>query len=220
MKDQVIHLWQGDIVGDETKYPNFWDILDQNEQQHAQAISNRNLRLNYVETHARLRILLADVVNAKPEQLCILRTEQGKPYLADYPELAFNLSHTANKFVVAYAYDHELGVDIEACKPRANLAALVEKCLAEEEQKYWLQLPELQQTEAFYRFWTRKEAFVKAVGRGIALGLNQCVVDPENQNQFLRIPKGYGQTGDWLIQEIIMAAPFCGAIAAKKHSLQ
>jgi 4'-phosphopantetheinyl transferase len=155
---------------------------------------------------------LADVTNTAPEQLRIRKTEHGKPYLVDYPELAFNLSHTGNQMVVAIAKNCELGVDIEHCKPRTNLATLVDKCFAEQEKNYWLKLPQAQQPQAFYRLWVRKEAFVKATGRGIALGLNQCVINPENLNEFLSIPEEYGIAYDWLIQDIDMGVTICGAV--------
>jgi 4'-phosphopantetheinyl transferase len=215
MYSQDIQVWQGDINGDENDNPVFWKILDPNEQQHALAISNINSRLNYVETHARLRMLLAGVVNCKPEQLRIIKAEHGKPYLTDYPELAFNLSHTANKCVIVYGYHQELGIDIESNKSRVTLPALVEKCFAGEEQEYWRQLPESEQIQSFYRFWTRKEAFVKAVGRGIALGLNRCVINPEDQRHFLRIPKEYGQTSDWQIKEVNVGLSYSAAYVSR-----
>ncbi len=212
-----INLWQGDIAATEADYPYYWRILDQSEQQHASAFKkNDAMHKRYVEIHARLRIFLSNATNAAPEQLRIHKAEYGKPYLADYPDLAFNLSHTANKMVVAIAYHCELGVDIEQCKPRKNLAALVDKCFAEEEKNYWQQLPEAQQTLAFYHFWTRKEAFIKATGRGIALGLKQCVINPENPNELLRIPDGYGEaTSEWLIQDIDFGESICGAVVSK-----
>lgn len=218
MSGQKFHLWQCDIVGSEDTYPVFWDILEPHERAHAESLSNLQSRLNYAEIHGRLRILLADVVNSSPKHLRILKAEYGKPYLIDYPELSFNLSHTGNKLIVVYAYHHNVGVDIETCKKRANLAGLVEKCFAEEEQNYWRQLPHSQQTQAFYRFWTRKEAFVKAVGRGIALGLNQCVINPNNRNRFIRIPKDYGKAEQWLIQDVEVGANICGALAVKRLS--
>jgi 4'-phosphopantetheinyl transferase len=213
--NRAISLWQGEITATEADYPHYWRILDQAEQHQANAFKNEQLRRRYVEIHARLRILLGNAVNANPEQLRIHKAEYGKPYLADYPELAFNLSHTANKMVVAIAYDCELGVDIELCRARENLAALVDKCFAEEEKSHWQQLPESQQTYAFYRFWTRKEAFVKATGRGIALGLEQCVINPENPKELLRIPKDYGLASGWLMQDVDLGESICGALAAK-----
>lgn len=215
MDSHAINLWQGEITATEANYQRYWCILNQTEQQHACTIKNRQLHSRYVEIHARLRILLGNAVNAGPEQLSIHKAEYGKPYLADYPELAFNLSHTANKMVVAIAYNCELGVDIELCKTRTNLPALVDKCFAEEEKNHWQQLPEPQKTLAFYRFWTRKEAFVKATGRGIALGLKQCAINPENPKELLRIPKDYGQASEWLMQDIDLGGSICGALAAK-----
>lgn len=211
----TIKLWKGNIAETESDYPYYWQILDQAEQYHANVFKNEQLRRRYVEIHARLRILLGNAVNAAPKQLRIHKAEYGKPYLPDYPELAFNLSHTGNKIVVAMAYNCELGVDIEQCKPRKNLAALVDKCFAQEEKSYWQQLPESQQAQAFYQFWVRKEAFVKATGRGIALGLKECSINPENPNKLLRIPVAYGLASDWLIQDFDLGEHICGALAVK-----
>jgi 4'-phosphopantetheinyl transferase len=210
-----IKLWQGDCAAEETNYPKYWRILDATEQHYADAFKNEQLRRRYIEIHARLRIVLGDALNTAPGQLRIHKAEHGKPYLADYPELAFNLSHTGNQMVVAIAINCDLGVDIEQCKPRTNLAALVDKCFAEEEKSYWQQLPEAQKTQAFYQFWTRKEAFVKATGRGIALGLKQCVINPKNLNEFLAIPKEYGKANEWFVQPIDFGETICGALASR-----
>ena len=212
----AIKLWHGEIVATEAKYTHYWHILDPFEQQHASTIENRCLHNRYVEIHARLRILLAQTLNTKPEELRIQKAKHGKPFLVDYPELAFNLSHTANQMVVAIAKNCELGVDIEQCKPRLNLAALVDKCFAEEEKNYWQQLPTSQQTLTFYQFWTRKEAFVKATGRGIALGLNRCVINPENHHELMRIPEQFGLASDWLIRDVVLGEAICGALVVHK----
>lgn len=217
MDNSEINLWQGNIAAIEEDYQHYWRILDPSEQQHASTIKNEQFHKRYVEIHARLRIVLGDVINVAPRQIRIHKADYGKPYLVDYPDLAFNLSHTANKMVVAIADNCNLGVDIEQCKPRANLSALVDKCFAEVEKSYWQKLSRSQQIQAFYRFWTRKEAFVKATGRGIALGLKQCVINPESQNQFLTIPEVYGQTCEWMIKEIDMEDVFCGALVAKSN---
>lgn len=219
MSAQDIQIWQCDIAGSAEAFPDYWAMLEPYEQEHAVSISNQQSRQNYVAIHAKLRILLAGIVNSRPEDLRILKAEYGRPYLADYPELSFNLSHTGSKLLIAYSYTHVVGVDIETCKPRASLPGLVEKCFAEEERQYWQGLPESEQTQAFYRFWTRKEAFVKAVGRGIALGLNQCIINPLKHNQLLRIPEAYGKPGQWVLQDIEVNKTICGALAAKKFVL-
>lgn len=192
-------------------------LLDPFEQSRASKLQLETARQRYIAVHAQLRVLLANTVNANPQQLRITRNQYGKPYLSDYPEVAFNLSHTANKLAVVIGFNCQLGVDIEQVKPRDNVTALVARCFAEEEQAYWQQQPMAEKLRAFYRLWVRKEALVKAIGRGIALGLSQCVINPENPSRLLRLPAGYGRPEDWLIGDIDYGEAVCGAWAIKAN---
>lgn len=204
MENRSAKVWLCNIEIDEKAYQAHFSLLDDNERLEANHFKNDLLRQRYVAIHAKLRTLLAQAVNADPSGLRIHKARHGKPYLADYPNVAFNLSHTANTMAAAIAFQYELGIDIEWCKPRTNLSALVEKCFADEEKRYWQQLPEPQKLREFYRFWTRKEAFVKATGRGIALGLTQCAVNPNNLGEFLKIPAEFGPSSDWPIHDICL----------------
>ena len=211
-----LQLWHGKVSAEDAHYSAYWRVLDADEQAHAGKLNNPLLHKRYVEIHGRLRNLLALTLNQPPEQLRIKKAEHGKPYLVDYPELAFNLSHTADRVVIAVAWDCRLGVDVEICKPRLNLSGLVEKCFAEEEAAFWQQLPESQKTQAFYSFWTRKEAFVKATGHGIVLGLNNCVINPENPSEFLRVPDSCGQAAAWHSLDVDLGEGICSAVVADK----
>ena len=212
-----VELWHGKVGAGDAHYQAYWRVLDADEQAQAGKLHNPLLHKRYVEIHGRLRNVLALTLNESPEQIRIKKAEHGKPYLADYPEVAFNLSHTADRAMIAVARQCQLGVDIEICKPRLNLFGLVAKCFAKEEAAYWTQLPESQKTQAFYRFWTRKEAFVKATGRGIALGLNHCVIDPENPAGFLSVPERCGQPAAWHVLDVDLGEGICSAVVADKQ---
>ena len=215
-----LEIWHGQVTADDAHYQTYWRLLDEAEQIQAQKFKSELLHKRYVENHGRLRNLLSKTLNQLPEKISIRITEHGKPYLADYPELAFNLSHTADRLMIATGWNCQLGVDIEIGKQRINLSGLVEKCFAEEEALYWTQLPEIQKNQAFYRFWTRKEAFVKATGYGISLGLNQCVINPKNPAEFLRVPDNCGQASVWHVQDIDLGEGiFSALVADKKFSL-
>ncbi len=89
---------------------------------------------------------------------------------------------------------------------------MARRCFAERELKIWQPLPEPQRQETFYRLWTKKEAFVKAIGRGIALGLHRCELEPQKDGQLIAIPEEYGVANDWKITEIPVIADFCAAL--------
>jgi len=221
----TIGLWHGQLADDDVLSRHYVPLLSADELARAESLSNPLMRLRHIEVRGRLRMLLADALQQHPAQLRIARTGEGKPYLPDHPQLVFNISHTANYLAIAIARDCQLGVDIERCRPRANLAALVDKCFAEEEAEYWYGLPDNQKQSAFYQFWTIKEAFVKATGRGIALGLNQCVVNPQQPGQFLRLPDAYGAVEGWGIVGLELVAKsggdmLCGAVVVDRPALQ
>jgi 4'-phosphopantetheinyl transferase len=216
MNTETLEIWHGEVTAEDAHYQAYWRVLDEAEQTQARKFKNALLHKRHVEIHGRLRNLLAQTLNQSPEKIRITKAEHGKPYFADYPELAFNLSHSADKVMIAVGWNCQLGVDIELCKQRINLSGLVDKCFAEEEAVYWTNLPESQKNQAFYRFWTRKEAFVKATGHGIALGLNQCVINPENPTEFLRVPDNCGKASAWHVLDIDLGEGSCSALVTDK----
>jgi 4'-phosphopantetheinyl transferase len=217
MNTETIEIWHAKVTADDAHYQAYWRVLDEAEQTQAWKFKNALLHKRYVEVHGRLRNVLAKTLNQPPGKISIKKAEHGKPYLADYPDLVFNLSHSANRVMIAVGWQCQLGVDIEICKQKINLSGLVDKCFAEEEAAYWTELPEARKNQEFYRFWTRKEAFVKAAGYGIALGLNHCVINPENPTEFLRVPDKCGQASAWHVLDIDLGEDISCAVAADKE---
>jgi len=211
-----VSVWQAKVSNDTQNDQHYWRVLDEQEFAQASRFKQSLLQHRYLEIHGRLRILLGQWLNESPEQIVISKTEQGKPYLKYYPELSFNLSHSGDHVLFAMTSQGQLGVDIEVCKPRANLVGLVDKCFAKEEQAYWKQLPEADQVQAFYDFWTQKEAFVKATGFGITLGLNVCVINPLHPSTFLAVPEGCGRVTDWHSLSLDCGTDLSAAIVADR----
>lgn len=95
--------------------------------------------------------------------------ENGKPYLADYPHIHFNLAHSGNMALAAFA-DTEVGCDIEEIKT-ASLK-LAKRFFCPGEYAYIDKFAGREQDYAFYRIWTLKESFLKATGMGMRLPLD------------------------------------------------
>jgi 4'-phosphopantetheinyl transferase len=153
-----------------------------------------------------LRQVLARYISEN--DLIIERGEFGKPFLRDFQEVHFNVSHSGEKLLIAIS-NTPVGIDIEQIKPRKSLVSLVKKCFAQSEQNYWFDLPENEKLAIFYDFWTRKEAVVKGIGRGIALGLNCCEIDVNQPNAFLNLPI----SENWHTQSLKISPDYCAAIA-------
>ncbi len=214
MKRSFVEIWHGDILSAETDGQDYYQFLNAADKEKAARFARPELENKYVKTRGILRSILASYLNEKPEQLLIKTSKYGKPFLPE-TGLFFNLSHTGNKFVIAVTNVSEIGIDLEQPRQRINLSGLVDKCFSIEEKAYWQSLPVDRQVTMFYHFWVRKEAFVKALGRGIALGLNQCVVNPERQNRFLSIPENCGLASDWKIVDVSITDEECCALVMK-----
>ena len=211
-----IDFWHSSLETTPEKYQQDWLILDDEEKIRAAKFKNAVLQQRYVSAHGQLRRILAQYLEVSPASLFFLKTARGKPYLADYSGLDFNLSHTSEDMAVAVAKNCQIGVDIEQCKHRGNLADLVNRCFAEPEAAYWHQLPKDLQQKAFYQFWTRKEAFVKATGLGITVGLHECVINPYQPQRFLSVPAQCGAADVWHCRDIDLGQTLCAAVVANK----
>jgi len=214
MSALFVDVWHGYLLLNQSEEHYYWSLLNDDEKQKAHTFARPELQKKYVKTRGVLRKILASYLDKEPECIDIKMGEYGKPYLTE-GSVNFNLSHTGNKFVVAVGNVGDMGIDLEQHRNRKNMSGLVKKCFSDEESVYWHALPEMHKTDMFFRFWVRKEAFVKAVGRGIALGLERCVVNPDNQTCFLNIPEAYGLAADWKILDIALKQEDICALVTK-----
>lgn len=103
-------------------------------------------------------------------EICLSYGEHGKPYLADHPELFFNLSHSGNRVLCAVS-DGEVGCDVQKIKRYDG--QLAERFFSPEEYGYLSKVSKEERDTLFFRYWTLKESFIKNIGTGLALPLNQ-----------------------------------------------
>ncbi|OQK17073.1 hypothetical protein AU255_04015 [Methyloprofundus sedimenti] len=194
--------------------------LDKDELATAERFKFAELRERYIICHGILRQLLAERVTEAAADLRIEKTEFGKPFLPGTPDLSFNMSHSGDILAVAISWQCQLGVDVECYKPRNAWEGLVKKCFAPEEADFWYSLDKAERSHAFYQFWVKKEAFVKAVGKGITLGLDQCVVNPEDFTSFLRVPELACLADKWRIYTLNLSENEFGAVVCDSENIR
>ena len=150
--------------------------LSATERSRAERFVRGDIRNRFVAAHAALREILAGYCPCAPASLCIETHGRGKPFLPEYPAVRFNLSHSGNRALVAVARDGEIGVDIEEVRDGVRIVELAQRFLAPDEAAHLARLGPPEDTDMFFRYWTCKEAFVKALGRGFDLSLRSFTV--------------------------------------------
>lgn len=131
------------------------------------------------------RLMVCYRLQCKPE--AIEKTSPGKPYVAG--KSTFNISHAGNVVAVVFS-DHEIGLDIEIIGDLSTNNGIL-SYFHPDEQAAFNRVDEETKQSFFYHIWTRKEAFLKAVGVGILEGINthNCLSDEierSGENWFIR----------------------------------
>jgi 4'-phosphopantetheinyl transferase len=161
-------------------------------------------RVAFIAAHALKRRMLSEQAGLPPTAWRFVAGPAGKPELDPahgLPWLRFNLSHARSLVACAVAVGDDIGVDVESLDRRPPAAGLAARWFAPEENALLGTLPEPGRTEAFLKLWTLKEAFVKATGDGIALGIERVVfaLDPPC---LLRAPPETGAAAAWRVLQI------------------
>lgn len=160
-----IHIWTIglDRAGDESSWPS----LSADERERAGRFRRPEDRRRYAVARGGLRAILGRYLGRQPGSLAFSYGPQGKPALPDAP-LHFNLAHSHELAVLAIASEGPVGVDVEYIHRSRDAAAIVDRFFTERERAVFAALPGELRIEAFFRGWTGKEAYLKAIGKGLA----------------------------------------------------
>jgi 4'-phosphopantetheinyl transferase len=147
-------------------------LLDDDERARADRFHFERDRRRFVARRAFLRRVLGGYVDVAPRHLRYRTSPTGKPELAEPRGVAFNTSHADGLAVVAVGVDGQIGVDVERARPIPDSLDLARGLFSARERDRVESTPPSMRAEAFLRIWTRKEAYVKFVGRGLSMPLD------------------------------------------------
>lgn len=163
-----IHVWCVSLDGSSESLAAASEVLSSDERERAARFRFDRDRRRFTVARATLRRILGAYVGVTPERLTFQYGEYGKPRLAGRSHPVFNVSHSADCALIAIAHDGVLGVDIEAVRALDDRDALAGSVFSASEIACLRSLPAAERDRAFFVCWTRKEAFVKATGDGLA----------------------------------------------------
>jgi 4'-phosphopantetheinyl transferase len=154
-----------------------WAACDAEEHNRAQRFRFVQHARRYRAAHAAMRQIMGAQLGVCASALRWTVGAHGKPHLLDHPGWHFNLSHSGDWALLGMSASSPIGVDIECCKAMRDVAGIVRHQFSEPEQAAWLQLSEADQSDWFYRMWSRKEACLKALGSGLSVSSQSFNVD-------------------------------------------
>lgn len=166
-------------------------------------------RRQAVVCRGTLREVLAQYVNGDPAAIRFAYNAHGKPRLPG-SEVRFNLSHSGDWAMLAVSRDREVGIDIQRIDSRFAQEQMPERFFSPHETAQLRALPALLRTEAFFRCWTRKQAYIKARGLGVALALDSFDVTFGPGD-----PPALARAGNWSIENLVAPAGYAAAVVAE-----
>lgn len=178
-------------------------------------------RRRFIVARARLRQLLAARLGVRPESVELVYGKNGKPALARRftdTHWRFNVSHCGDVAVYAFSPGCEVGIDIEAIRAVREADDIAARFFSRRENEAYLALAPRDKPLGFFNCWTRKEAFVKALGEGLSMRLDQFDVSlaPGEPARVLRVEGAPGDASGWHLESFSPLPGFIAALASHR----
>lgn len=219
-----VHIWRASLEQSSTTVESLRQLLSPDEQSRADRFHFEKDRRHFTTARGYLRTLLGSYLGLAPREIRFSYTEYGKPALAtDLDQrLNFNLAHSGGLALYAFTRIGEVGIDLEYIRPEFTGDDIARRYFSPGEVASLNQLPETSRHQAFFDCWTRKEAFIKAKGLGLSLGLNQfdVTLDPEQPAALLQTRWDETEAARWSLRAIAAGPEYAAAVALQAHGWQ
>lgn len=223
LDENEVHVWRASLDLTASRIQSLERTLSPDECGRAGRFHFERDRRRFIVAHGLLRAILARYLGTEPGQLQFRYDPHGKPALAvdsGGGGLRFNLSHSHRVALYAVARGREVGIDVERIRTAVDVEQIAERFFSPREVAALRVLPPEVRTEAFFTCWTRKEAYVKARGKGLALPLDQFAVSltPGEPAALLSVRGMLQETSRWSLRALAPGPGYVAALAVEGHS--
>jgi len=224
-----VHIWAIPLGLDREVSPELISFLDGSERSRAERFNHEPHRRRFIMRRAACRMILACYLDLRPEQIAYTISNFGKPTITQpaadsqgppetkHPAIQFSLTHSNELALLAVTKGHGIGVDIEMLNPDRADPLVAKHFFGPDEMKELEGLPEDQRVAGFFNCWTRKEAFIKAIGRGLHVPLDRFSVTllPGVPAALRRVDKELSGDRRWSIYPLAPDTRYTGAVAVE-----
>jgi 4'-phosphopantetheinyl transferase len=210
-----VQIWGVWLTASDPAIAYYRSTLSLDERQRAGRFRFENLRLSYTLSRGGLRILLAHYLGCPPKEIELISGQRGKPALRDPCPIRFNASHSGQMAIFAFTLGCEVGVDVEQLRKLDDPESIAKRYFSAAEVAELLSLKPAERGLAFFRCWTRKEAYIKAIGDGLAIPLDcfEVTLLPGVPSRLVQLAADMGTASDWTLDHLEPAPGYLGALA-------
>jgi 4'-phosphopantetheinyl transferase len=218
--EDEVQLWRVDLEAVRAEEARWQEVLSSDERNRAARFHFPHDRQRFVASRAWLRTILAGFLEIDARDLRFSYSKKDKPFVGPAHAdsgITFNMSHSGGIALYAFARRREIGVDVEQIRSNFDIEPIARRFFSVLEQQQLAALPEESRVDAFFRCWTRKEAYIKAVGDGLSLPLSQFDVSLESwgTNALLATRPDSSQAGQWMLREVPAGAGYSAALCVR-----
>ena len=215
----AVHVFDFDLRVGDRELNELIQVLDEHEVAQAQRFATADLKRKYVASHGNVRHVLGRYLGVSPGEVRLFVGSHGKPSLhaAHASSLRFNLSHSGEKCLLALTLNREVGVDVERVRPLEDWREIAHRFFSNRETARLAELPAHLSEQAFFATWSRKEAYIKALGLGLALDLSsfEVEVDPRKPGQLIWAANETEGPKQWLMCDVDVDPEYRAALAVR-----
>lgn len=217
LSDAYVDVWRLSLDVNAEILQRATPVLSDAERQRAQRLRCDIRRNRFISRHAALRTILSRYVGTTSQQLRFNTNVHGKPHLKTDVDLRFNTSHSGAMALVAVTRGHELGIDIECLTRDVAANRLARRFFSPAEADVIERFKGRAAISAFFACWTLKEAYVKARGMGLTMGLNsfEVSIDPLEPVSLLRADDDPENVSRWSLSHLVPGDGYLGALAVE-----
>lgn len=210
-----IHIWTFPATVADDVVAEFARVLAPDETDRAARFRFSHLRDSFVIAHGVLRFVLGRYLGIDPADIQFSFGSNGKPAFGPTHPVRFNMSHSGDLTVIALAVDCEIGVDTEKIRSFADMQQIAGRFFCQEEVSELMSVPESEREHAFFCCWTRKEAYIKAIGAGLSVALDgfRVTVHPQAPARFVHIEHDTSAAEAWTLRDLSFGSGYAGALA-------
>ncbi len=212
--DDDAHIWAVPLDGDSAR---LGELLSEAERDRAHRYRFVDHRRRFQIGHGALRAILGAYLGRDPREVEFRHGPRGKPYLVG-DELSFNLSHSGKLALIGVART-ELGLDVEKVRRLESLTQIAERHFSDAEFEALDLLEGEARQLAFYSCWTRKEAYITALGEGLTRSLSSFDVSLCEEPALVACHDGREDPEQWSMLDVSPGPAFVGALAARRRGL-